>query len=124
VGKGADFHDPDLFSDVNVGWHAKRTGLGWDAVPSEPPFDVEPTSFFWAAGTEPGGGEPEGAKRAVTGDTLLHIALKTKRKDIVRWLASTDSLDLNAVNAKGETPAIVADMLGLTSMYTYYFVLK
>jgi hypothetical protein len=123
IGKTAPFFDPDLFSDVNVGWHAKRDGGGWDAIPSTGAFEMQQTSFFWPADTS-GEGSGSGAP-ATEGDTLLHIAIKLKRKDLVRWLSETgDRLDLNQVNARGETAAQIADRLGLSNMYNYFFVLK
>ena len=116
IGKTAPFFDPDLFSDVNVRWHAKKDGSGWDAIPATGVFETKNTSFFWPA---------EGFVGATEGDTLLHIALKVKRKDLIRWLSETgDRLDLNQVNEKGETAAQVADALGLANMYSYFFVLR
>ena len=126
IGKTAPFFDSALFSDVNVNYHAKRDGSGWDVVPSLPPLEEKATSFFWPAAASPKGGPPlPPASLATDGDTLLHIALKVKRKDLVRWLSeSGDLLDLNRVNKEGATAKATADRLGVQNMYAYFFVLE
>ena len=130
--------------DVNRSWYACSDGSGWDVVGPMPSV-TQLTSFFWPVGrhdpVQPhqasaakknaavGGRGTSGStnllnKNASGGDTLLHIAIKTRSTHVLSWLATDEGLDLNVVNDEGLTPAKCADIEGCGNMYTFYFVLR
>lgn len=117
------------YCDINRGWYSLSDGSGWDVV-GPMPSPEQKTSFYWPVG--PHDPQPPKAKGSVVppafnaspGDTLLHIALKTRSKHVLAWLASDAGLDLNVVNDEGVTPAKCSEMEGCGSMYTFYFVLR
>lgn len=61
---------------------------------------------------------------ASPGDTILHIALKTKSTAILEWLSKVDGLDLNKENLDGITPSKCAEMEDCNNMYTFFFVFR
>jgi len=118
-GGGGDDDDDDEGSNINVGWW-KAPG-GWDVVP--PGADGNPTSFFWPSQPK-ATTHTKNLREETQGDTLLHIAIKLDRRDLLEWLSTVEGLDLNVTNADGVTPNKLATDLGKGNMYTFYFVLK
>jgi len=96
-------------ANINAQYFTSNDVSVWDVLmtPSN-----QSTQFSW----------PSPEHRAVYGDTILHIAIKTKDKALLKWLSTRDDVDLNAMNGEGMTASMVADALGLQNMYNFYFV--
>ena len=113
--------EDDAFAEVNRQWCAKRDGSGWDVLPED--NEGSSTSFFWPASLKPTT-HTRNVYAAVPGDTILHIAIKLNRRDILEWLSQVRLLDLNVANSEGLTASAVADEIGKSNMYTFYFVFR
>ena len=124
----ASTSEDESFADVNFKWFAKSDGSGWDVTSD----NYRRTRFFWplvkpkkaTSGSVAAAPLAAAAAAAADGDTILHIALKIDRRDILKWLSTVKALDLNVENGKGLTPNQLAEQLGLGSMYTFFFVLR
>mmetsp|Transcript_12763 Transcript_12763/g.26004 ORF Transcript_12763/g.26004 Transcript_12763/m.26004 type:complete len:291 (+) Transcript_12763:80-952(+) len=120
IGGDVDIED-DAFAEVNRQWCAKSDGSGWDVLPDDERGSS--TSFFWPAFLKPTT-HKRNAYAAVPGDTILHIAIKLDKRDILEWLSTVKKLDLNVVNSEGLTASAVADELNRSNMYTFFFVFR
>ena len=117
VGKVTSVEKLDEFvengASVNTRYFTSGDPSCWDVM-MKPVNVMQSTQFSWPC--------PE--HRAVYGDTLLHIAIKTKDKAILGFLANREDVDLNAMNGDGMTASMVADVLGFQNMYNYFFIMK